>query len=225
MDNQFKDLLDNYSTKNKTYYYNPRTEMVAFIPEGTKKILDIGCSTGGFGLNVKNANKDIEIWGIEPYENAANEAIKVLDHVIHKPFEKDMPELGSELFDVIVFNDVLEHLVNPGLVLQDCQQYLSPNGVVVASIPNILFFPVFVKQILIKEDWKYTLEGIFDNTHLRFFTKKSIVRLFYENGYSIELIKGINGSNTIKFKLVNFFSLGKFKNWKFQQFAVVAKKT
>ncbi len=223
MNNQFETLTENYDSKSSTYYYNPRLEMLSFIPKDAKRLLDIGCSTGGFGANLKKVTSTIEIWGIEPYSSAASEASKQLDKVINGIFEKDMPELEGQKFDVIVFNDVLEHLVNPEKVLKDCHQYLNEGGVVVASIPNIMYFPLFVKQLLLKEDWEYMKEGVFDNTHLRFFTKKSMLRLFKDSGYTVQHIQGINAYQSTLFSILNFFFLNKFKNWRYQQYVVVSK--
>jgi len=223
MNNQFETLTENYDSKTSTYYYNPRLEMLSFIPKDAKRLLDIGCSTGGFGANLKKVTSTIEIWGIEPYSSAASEASKQLDKVINGIFEKDMPELEGQKFDVIVFNDVLEHLVNPEKALKDCHQYLNEGGVVVASIPNIMYFPLFVKQLLLKEDWEYMKEGVFDNTHLRFFTKKSMLRLFKDSGYTVQHIQGINAYQSTLFSILNFFFLNKFKNWRYQQYVVVSK--
>ncbi len=223
MNNQFETLTENYDSKTSTYYYNPRLEMLSFIPKDAKRLLDIGCSTGGFGANLKKVTSTIEIWGIEPYSSAASEASKQLDKVINGIFEKDMPELEGQKFDVIVFNDVLEHLVNPEKVLKDCHQYLNEGGVVVASIPNIMYFPLFVKQLLLKEDWEYMKEGVFDNTHLRFYTKKSMLRLFKDSGYTVQHIQGINAYQSTLFSILNFFFLNKFKNWRYQQYVVVSK--
>jgi len=223
MNSQFETLTENYDSKTSTYYHNPRLEMLSFIPKDAKRLLDIGCSTGGFGANLKKVNSTIEIWGIEPYSSAASEASKQLDKVINSIFEKDLPELEGQKFDVIVFNDVLEHLVNPEKTLNDCHQYLKEGGVVVASIPNIMYFPLFVKQLLLKEDWEYMKEGVFDNTHLRFFTKKSMLRLFKDSGYNVQHIQGINAYQSKLFSMLNFFFLNKFKNWRYQQYVVVSK--
>lgn len=198
--------------------------MVPFIPVTAKRILDIGCSTGGFGAKVKQKYHRIEFWGIEPHEEAAKEADKVLDKVISNPFENNMPELEGERFDVIVFNDVLEHLVEPGAVLKVCKNYLTPEGVILASIPNVLYFPVFFNQIILREDWKYTDEGILDNTHLRFFTKKSIIRLFEESGFSVTNVCGINRYVPFYYWLFNLITFNKIKEWRYRQYAVVAKR-
>ena len=223
MINQYQALSGLYDSKTDDYYYNSRSEMVPFIPKGAKRILDVGCSTGGFGANLKKVNQDVQVWGIEPYHSAAEAAAKVLDKVICCTFEKDMPELNGELFDVIVFNDVLEHLTEPGSVLALCKQYLASDGVVLASIPNILYFPVFFNQIILREDWKYTDEGTLDNTHLRFFTRKSIIRLFQDQQYSIESIIGINAFVHKYYWALNAVTFNKLNEWRYRQYAIVAK--
>jgi len=62
-----------------------------------------------------------------------------------------------------------------------------------------------------------------DVTHLRFFSKKSIVRLFNDCGFQIELIEGISSAQSMKFRLLNFLLFGKIRDLKYMQFAVVAK--
>ena len=223
MDSQYQELSGHYDSKTDDYYYNSRTEMVRFIPKGTQRVLDVGCSTGRFGANLKRLDNDIQVWGIEPFASAAGEAAKVLDKVICSTLEKNMSELEGEQFDVIVFNDVLEHLTEPGSVLTNCKKYLRPGGVVLASIPNILYFPIFFNQIIIREDWKYTDEGTLDNTHVRFFTRKSIIRLFEDQQYHIQSITGINAFVPKYYWLLNWVTFNKLKEWRYRQYAIVAK--
>lgn len=223
MDSQYQALAGHYHTKTEDYYHNSRAEMVSFIPKNAERILDVGCSTGGFGANLKKDNKNIEVWGIEPYQSAAGEAAKVLDKVICSTLEENMPALEGVQFDVIVFNDVLEHLTEPGTVLRLCKQYLKVGGVVLASIPNILYFPVFFNQIILREDWKYTEEGTLDNTHLRFFTKKSIIRLFKDQQYSVQHISGINAFVPKYYWILNALAFNKLKEWRYRQYAIIAK--
>jgi len=222
MDIQYESLTERYSSKPEGYYEIQRPEMLPFIPDGVSSMLEVGCSSGGFGKLVKARRSSCEIWGIEPSPAAAAVASKRLDNTICGIFKAGMPELEGKQFDCIVFNDVLEHLVNPDQVLQDSKQYLSKTGVVVASIPNILHF-YQIMQILIRQDWKYEAQGILDNTHLRFFTKKSIIRLFEESGYEVELIRGINASVGLKYKVANAITFGHLIDWKYVQFGVRAR--
>lgn len=73
------------------------------------------------------------------------------------------------------------------------------------------------------EDWKYTDLGTLDYTHLHFFTKKSIIRMFEKCGYEITKIEGINAVAGKKYKMINALFLNRLKDWKFMHFAIQAK--
>jgi 2-polyprenyl-3-methyl-5-hydroxy-6-metoxy-1,4-benzoquinol methylase len=217
---------NDYSRKGDEYFGEDRLEMVSYIPRNTKRLLDVGCSSGNFGKTLKIQDPEISVWGIEPFEKAANIAAQKLDKVICTSFRPNIPELENQQFDCITFNDVLEHIVNPDEALSLCHPLLSDNGVLIASIPNVLFFPVMY-NLLKKEDWQYEESGVLDKTHVKFYTKKSIARLFKTCGYEIIKLEGINIKIHDKFrlyKLLNFLFFNKLKDWKYMQFVVVAKK-
>ncbi len=219
-------LEKEYDAKDESYFAHERHEMLKYIPQTARYLLDVGCSSGKFGDYVKK-NRHCEVWGIEPDKKAAEKAGLVLDKVLNTVFDEGI-NLLDQKFDCILFNDVLEHLVNPFEALTLCQKYLSEKGVVVASIPNIRFFDA-MHHILVKKDFHYTGAGIFDKTHVRFFTKKSIERMFSEAGYTIQTIEGINSINVINpkgsknFNILNTVSFGALADMEFQQFAVVAR--
>jgi len=198
--------------------------MLQFVPIECLKILEVGCGTGAFGKQLKDRCAEAKVWGIEPDNQSADAAEKVLDRVIRGVFRSDMPELLGEQFDCIVFNDVLEHMADPDEALLAGRKHLTSDGLVIASIPNILYFPTFY-MIVKTQDWRYEDKGILDNTHLRFFTRKSIERLFNESGYDVVRMDGINRYSYWKFNLVNFFLLSRINDFRYGQFAVVAKRT
>lgn len=148
------------------------------------KILEVGCSTGYFGQALKNAGHIV--WGIEMTPDAAELAKKVLDFVYVGTIEAFLASefASSNQFDYIVFGDVLEHLSYPETVLEQCKSILTPNGGIVASIPNVAHLAVRV--MLLEGRWEYSALGIMDNTHLRFFDKKSIINMFNKSGYAVQ---------------------------------------
>ncbi len=222
MDSQYSQLADQYAEKDDLYFAMERREMFPFIPADITTLLDVGCSAGGFGKLIKDNRPGCTVWGIEPGTEAAKLAKTKLDCVINGTLESSERALYGQKFDCIVFNDVLEHMVNPETALIHARGLLTPNGVVVASIPNVLHF-YNVWEILTKQDWKYEDSGIMDNTHLRFFTRKSIIRMFESAGYGVSSIEGINPSFGLKYKVANAVFLGKIVDWKFIQFAVQAQ--
>lgn len=221
-------LLDKeYSDKDRIYYDQNRDEMLKYIPENVRSVLDVGCSSGSFGKALKKKS-DCLVWGIEPDKGASEEASTILDKVYNTIFDEAV-DLGDQKFDCIVFNDVLEHLVNPFDALELCKKYLTSNGILVCSIPNIRFFDALY-HIIVQKDFQYTGAGIFDKTHLRFFTKKSIMRMFVQAGYKLQTIEGINSIKVLNYKgyknfrILNTLLFNAIEDMEYLQFAVVVTK-
>ncbi|OHD53699.1 MAG: hypothetical protein A2Y33_07195 [Spirochaetes bacterium GWF1_51_8] len=207
--------------KGLPYYSSERAEMFEFIPSECKKILDVGCSQGAFGQILKERNK-AEVWGAELMEEHAKVAKTRLDKVIVGDFEANLSKLPDRYFDCVIFNDSLEHLKDHYKVLTDLQTKLVPGGYVVGSLPNFRFYRN-IKDVLFKKEFKYVSSGILDYTHYRFFTEKSIRRTFAECGYDIVTLKGINGDENRKLKLLNFILFGFLKDMKYVQFGITAR--
>jgi hypothetical protein len=106
-----------------------------------------------------------------------------LDHVWNTSVEQALAEIPADSLDCIVAADVLEHLVDPWSVLAELRHRLVPEGIIVASIPNIGHWQVISE--LLEGTWQYTGEGLLDRTHLRFFTRRSIRELFWTAGLAI----------------------------------------
>lgn len=211
-----------YDDKHAGYFANQRREMMLFVPGVVKRLLDVGCGAGEFGHLVKESHC-CEAWGIEPDPTAAELARLRLDRVVTEAVEKALAQLPDRYFDCIFFNDVLEHLVDPWGVLNDTKAKLTVNGRVVASIPNIRFYPV-LRELTIDAEWRYLDEGVLDRTHLRFFTQAGIRRLFETNGYTVEKLAGINAVALPKsIRWLNWFARGRWDDVRYCQFAVVAR--
>ena len=213
-----------YNNKPNGYYNNARLEMLKYLPLDAKKVLDIGCGNGILAEIIKNNNK-AEVWGIELMEEEAVEAKKKLDKVFIGPCEDFIKDLPDGYFDVIYFNDVLEHLVDPYSVLEKMKLKLSEKGIIISSIPNVRFYRTFSKVVFGK-DWKYDDFGIMDKTHLRFFTGKSIKRMYEELGFDIQIHEPINVSKSLKpiiFNLFVFFTQMDIRNLQYATVVSIKK--
>ena len=203
-------------------YYSDRVDMVKYIPENVQTLLDVGCGEGKFGYTCKQ-KKNMEIWGIELFEKEAEKAKGKLDKILVGNIEFDELNLPNNYFDCIVFNDVLEHLQYPWIVLANIKKYIKTGGYVVASIPNIRFYEN-IKKLLIHKEWEYEESGIMDKTHLRFFTITSIRKMFESCGYSIMTLEGINYIKfPWKFNMLNQLLNNKLDDMRYMQFACVVK--
>jgi 2-polyprenyl-3-methyl-5-hydroxy-6-metoxy-1,4-benzoquinol methylase len=150
---------------------------------GGKRVLDVGCWNGDMGAHLRQHN--VEVVGVEQDPEAAKIAAERLDRVVVGDVQElDLEAVfGSGVFDAIVLGDVLEHLVDPRLVLSRLRPLLSPGGSVVASIPNVAHGSV--RLHLLDGRFDYTDVGLLDHTHLRFFTRSTMERLFEDAGFVV----------------------------------------
>ena len=190
--------------KSNSYYENVRSDLIPLIPFDAKCILEVGCAAGMTGQEIKKRS-GVFVAGIELNAKAAEVAKTVLDDVVQGDIEKiDLPYSDGS-FDCILFADVLEHLVDPLSALIRVRRLLKKGGTVVASIPNVQFHGVIHK--LIEGNWTYEKEGILDETHLRFFTYKEIIKLFSQAGYSIQKVEEVLDPQYEKFLTQNTTTL------------------
>lgn len=173
-------------TKFNPAYIGPRPDVEALVSLNARLVLDVGCSNGVAGLAIKRRT-GAKIVGIEISPEMAAEANTRLDRVIIGDVSEifNLGVLTPYRFDSIIFADVLEHLVDPWQVLLQAKQFLSSDGVIIASIPNIRHIDTLY-NLFIRGYWPYRDRGIHDRTHLRFFTRKNIAELFEGAGLQIE---------------------------------------
>jgi 2-polyprenyl-3-methyl-5-hydroxy-6-metoxy-1,4-benzoquinol methylase len=208
---------------NYHYIYQSRKEMLAFVPDSCKKILEVGCGDGSFSIQLKE-RKGTEVWGVEMHPESASIASERLDKVICGNFLALMQsdQLPVNYFDCIVFNDVLEHFPNYDEVLQEIKKILSASAYIVTSLPNFRYVGN-LWEIIIKKDFRYKTSGVLDYTHYRFFTQKSIGRIFDEAGYQVRKSYGVNGTGSFKVKLLNVLTFNFFSDIYYMQIATLAQ--
>jgi 2-polyprenyl-3-methyl-5-hydroxy-6-metoxy-1,4-benzoquinol methylase len=170
------------------YYQFARSEMLSFLPNNYSKVMEVGCGAGSF---IKSLNKSIESWGVEQDTSAAALAAKHLDKVLVGQYQSVCEEIPDTYFDLIICNDVIEHIEHYTHFLNSIKSKLTNNGVLLMSVPNVRFLPN-IFELLVLKDWRYRDAGILDKTHLRFFTRKSLCRTLEGLGWKIETIHGIN---------------------------------
>lgn len=217
-----------YAEKQPDYFEFERPEMLKLFPSDAQKVLDVGCGGGVFGLALKKYF-GCEVWGVEPDEKSVEKAGPRLHHVFQGYFD-DKLALPANYFDCIIFNDVLEHMIDPAFTLDLARKLLAPGGRIMASIPNVAHFPN-VWRLMFHGRWDYAERGILDRTHLRFFTRHSVRQLFESNGFSVQQLQGINAFAPMQpgderlWKFYRLFSLlpnPHIRDMRFLQFGIVA---
>jgi UDP-N-acetylglucosamine 2-epimerase len=165
-----------------SYFEFDRPEIVDLVPAAARRILDIGCGAGVVGAAIR-ARQPAVVWGIERDAGAAEVARTRLDEVFVGDIEQlEMPP-DTAPFDCVVCADIIEHLFRPLATLRKIRTWLAAEGKLIASIPNIRHHSII--SGLLEGNWTYESAGLLDRTHVRFFMKSSIERLFQEAGFTI----------------------------------------
>lgn len=215
-----KPALQGYDDKTPNYYENERRELLRFVPPAIKTVLDVGCGAGRFGQLLRETY-GCHVWGIEPDPLAADKARTRLNRVSEALFTPDL-ELEPASFDLICFNDVLEHLALPEHALVQARTLLKPGGHILASVPNFRQFN-HLWDLVVHGRASYRTSGIMDRTHLRLFTFDSFVELFAQNHYNVVRLGGINPQFTRRlFWIINALTLGKIADMRWLQIVVLA---
>ena len=198
-----------------------RAELLTLIPANAREILDIGCSAGDVGAALKTRQGQVRVTGIEIDPKMAEAAKTKLDQVIVGDIESLAVPFRDKQFDVIVFADVLEHLREPKKLLLRAKQWLSDDGLMIVSIPNIGHLSILA-QLIFFDEWRYEKCGILDETHLRFYTRKTFKRLLQESNLSIlksGFILSIRGT-----KYLDALTFGLLRRFLACQYIFVVKK-
>ncbi len=209
------------SSKSERYYQSTRADMLQFIPTGARRTLELGCGEGNFSALLKD-RLNAETWAVEINEECARNAATKLYKVINDDAYNCLGELPEEYFDCIICFDFLEHLVDPYSLLTLLKTKSVKDGVFITSIPNIRYYRVFMDFVL-HGNWDYKEQGVLDKTHLRFFTYKSIIKMFEELEFEILLTKGIHSTRSRTCKLIQLLTFNFFSDIKYKHFVSVVR--
>ena len=154
------------------------------------KVLDLGCGTGALGKYLFE-NKKCLVDGItfndKEAEIASTHYRKI--HIGDLENPETVALFAHNTYDFIVCADVLEHLKHPEQVLDACRHMLAPGGQLIISIPNASYSGLLLE--LMHGDWRYRPEGLLDATHLRFFTRRSLVRFLNQQHWHVDAMDTI----------------------------------
>lgn len=149
------------------------------------RVLDVGCGAGHLGEALKTSWGARTVTGVELDAGAAEEAERHLDRVLQGDVESLTLEFAPGEFDLILFADLLEHLVDPWRFLRRATGWMIPGGHVCVSVPNVRQLRVLL-DLAVRDRWRYRDSGILDRTHLRFFTRSTARDLV--RGAGLELL-------------------------------------
>lgn len=153
-------------------------------------VLEFGPANGRMTRYLKE-NLNCKVYAVEKNKIAAKDASRFTERIIIGDIEdyKWKETFSGILFDYIIFADVLEHLYYPEKVLYEAASFLSLNGSILISIPNIAHNAIILN--LLKGEFQYKSTGLLDDTHIRFFTKSTFNALVKRCGLNVSYETGI----------------------------------
>jgi 2-polyprenyl-3-methyl-5-hydroxy-6-metoxy-1,4-benzoquinol methylase len=173
-------------TAGQIYSGGPSASTLDLLVTEPKFVLDVGCSIGDFAVQAKQRFPSAKVWGAEPNEHAAAIAASRIDRVLpaaieHIDWRREGVSQGE--IDTVLLMDVLEHIYDPWQTLLTLRNLISEKAQILVSIPNVR--NALLIQDLLSGYWRYRRAGLLDITHIRFFTRNDMQRMFYQTGFRI----------------------------------------
>jgi SAM-dependent methyltransferase len=171
-----------------TYAVFHENPTIARLLGRPRSVLDVGCGEGQNGAVARR--RGARVVGVDADGAALRRAASRLDAVL----SVDLARPGAlpaaletaapgERFEVALLADVLEHVADPWRLLAEVVSLLADGGHVIVSVPNVAAWPVRARLLAGRFD--YEASGVLDATHLRFFTRRSLLALVDEAGLEL----------------------------------------
>jgi 2-polyprenyl-3-methyl-5-hydroxy-6-metoxy-1,4-benzoquinol methylase len=178
----------------RVYRNDGNAPLIDLLDAGVRQILDVGCGAGDNAELVKVRYPSCEVHGITNSAAEADIAKGRMASCRVWDIESAIPrDLIAMRFDAIIFSHVLEHLRDPGSVVNTLSQLLLSRGVVLIAVPNTLAWSMRLQ--FLRGHFEYQSAGILDDTHLRFFTYLTADKYLLVKSPRLKLVsKSVTGS-------------------------------
>lgn len=158
--------------------------VLSSVPGDVSTVLDVGCGTGRLGGELEQRGARVTGITFNPDEAEAARAHMTRAIVADlNTFTFD----GLTDFDCAICSHVLEHLYEPAAVLNRIASTVRPGGHVIVALPNIMTFQSRSKFLLGR--FQYTLGGLMDSTHFRFFDRASALALLHRAALEVVSVR------------------------------------
>jgi SAM-dependent methyltransferase len=156
------------------------------LRSGAPNVLDVGAGAGANTRELRRRLPEAFLVGVEPNAKAAALARAACDEVFEGPVDRFFEHADTDRrFHLVLLSDVLEHLVDPLSLLRALRRHPSTrDAALVVSVPNYAVW--YNRAKTLAGAFSYSWSGLYDRTHLRFFTRRSLRELLERAGLSIE---------------------------------------
>ena len=171
----------------------------------TFKILDIGCG-GGQLLDSFSRIPQIEVYGVDISEKALKMAIKKGYKAFLCDVETEKLPFNDNFFNIVVINDLLEHIINPDNLLRQVHRVLKNRSKLIISVPNVSCPASWFAQIFL--DLPPMHSARYKSVHVRDYTLRILRSILKLHGFRLRQVKGTYiypFDNTVGRFLANLF--------------------
>jgi ubiquinone/menaquinone biosynthesis C-methylase UbiE len=198
-----------YSAKNEKYFSGARRLFIDDLPiNSDARLLEIGCGNEDTAAYALAERKCGWCCGVELCERAAEAAKSRLNRVIVGNVETLEFDFAEGFFDILIMSEVLEHLVDPWMALRRLRRLMKRGAVVCSGSPNVCHHSVM--RTLLAGQWRYEDKGIFDVTHLRWFSPATYRGMFESCGFRVDTVRPA-APLRFKARTLNALTLGRFQ--------------
>lgn len=207
------------------YHALIRSDIFPIVPKQGGTLLDIGGGIGATASSLKSSGHCERAGVIDLVQQ--DPARLGLD--FHYSGNLEEPGFLKQIsakegpFNTVLCLDVLEHIRDPWTLIKELHEALAPNGVIVASIPNMRHykasFPLFFQG-----KWDLQESGIRDRTHLRWFVRETAIDLMTSSGLELEEIREATGAGR-KISLIRAATFGVLRSFTTLQYLIRVRRT
>ncbi|MCI4407802.1 MAG: class I SAM-dependent methyltransferase [Thermofilum sp.] len=171
------------------------------------RIIELGCGDGSTVREVANALGAVEVYGVDVNEEVLKKAEDRGVKVIKTDLNNDILPFENEFFDIILMEEVIEHLINPDNAFKEAYRILKKGGLFIVSTPNLAWW---VNRLILllgyqpywsecstvynvgkfKRDLRRPISG-----HLRLYTYRALKQLLELYDFKVVASKGVTYSN------------------------------
>lgn len=169
-------------SKDKSYANEGNDDVLGMVEGEGARILDVGCGSGSLARRLQAKGHAVD--GITISEEELRQATPFVRNVYLYNLEGGLPaEMPDGEFDYVICSHVLEHIVYPQKLLGDIHRALKPGGILIVALPNVMHYKSRLRLMAGRFD--YTDAGIWDYTHVRWYTVDSAKDLLSKSGFTI----------------------------------------